>query len=82
MDFMMGSKSAGLRLAHGVDEDEAAAPPRIVGRQRHADEAAHRVPEHVERIGPVGFGDFQEIADVAVPAVGTGRGDLAVATTT
>ena len=52
------------------------------GCQRQSDETTHRMPDHDERIGPVVFGDLQEIADVAVPAVGTGWGDLAAATTT
>ena len=59
-----------------------AAAPRILGCQRHSDEATHRMPDHVERIGPIEFRDLQKIADVAVPAVRTGWGDLAVATTT
>ena len=40
------------------------------------------MPDQVERLGPKEVADLQEIANVCVPAVCTGRGDLAVATTT
>jgi hypothetical protein len=40
------------------------------------------VPDHVERIGRVQVGELQEIANVAVPTVGTAWGDLTAATTT
>ncbi len=50
--------------------------------ERHADESAHRMADHVERIGAKEIADLQQIANMAVPTVGTGRGDLAVATAT
>ena len=80
-DFAMETKALGSGTPDGVDQDKPAAPPRMLGGQRHSDEAAHRMPDQVERIGPVVVGDLQEIPDMAVPAVGAGWGDLAAATT-
>ncbi len=51
----------------------------MVRGQRHADEAAHRMADDIERIGSVEVGDLHKIPNMTVPSVGTSRSYLAPA---